>query len=363
MVQAGVAGVAGYVGQKWGGVSDGGVDQLVAVEISTVDTGVGSVDEESGVSLRLGLTLDQMSVAGGQGSVDAVVVGDNGGLDNSGEGSIDRGHNRGGVGDWVDHVVSIEDTSTVDIAVETSSVGVDNGKGVSLSLTLDQVGVASIASGQGSVDAIVVGDNWGLDNSWDNGLGGNGGQVGHKWGGVGHGGVDQLVAVETSTIDTGVGSVHEESGVSLRLGLGVSLTLDVVGAIDMGVSSGVGDNGAGHSLVDKGEGLLDHWCSGNSLDDGGAVDQGLVQVSVSLGSQVLGLGGLDRQGVVRDHSSIGVLHLRVNLGVGITIDTSNQRLGKEDLGVSLGGSLGGSSQSNSNKSFHFWFLFLYFLPS
>jgi len=312
--------------------------------------------------------------------VDAVVVGDNGGLDNSGEGSIDRGHNRGGVGDWVDHVVSIEDTSTVDIAVETSSVGVDNGKGVSLSLTLDQVGVASIASGQGSVDTIVVGDNRGLENSGDNGLGGNSGHVGHNWGVVGHGRIEQLVAVETSTIYSRVGSVHEESRVSLRLGLGVSLTLvvtvlfvglrrrvgltlDVVGAIDMGVSSCVGDNGAGHSLVDKGKGMLDHWCSGNSIDDGGGVDQGLVQVSIGLGSQVLGLGGLDGQGVVRDHSSIGVLHLRVNLGVGITIDTSNQRLGKEDLGVSLGGSLGGSSQSNSNKSFHFWFLFLYFLPS
>merc|ERR1712168_365982 len=128
-----------------------------------------------------------MSVAGGQGSVDAVVVGDNGGLDNSWDSTIDGRHKRAVVGDWVDHVVSIEDTSTVDIAVETSIVGPDNGQRVSLSLTLDQV---SEAGGQGSVDAVVVGDNGGLDNSGDNGLGGNGGHVGHKWGGVGHGGVD-----------------------------------------------------------------------------------------------------------------------------------------------------------------------------
>jgi len=117
----------------------------------------------------------------------------------------------------------------------------------------------------------------------------------------------------------------------------------------MGVSSGVGDNGAGHSLVDKG---LDHGGSGDSVDHGGVgVDQGLVQVSVGLGSQVLGLGNLNGQGVVRDNSSVGVLHLRVNLGVGIAVD---QRLGKEHLGVSLRGSLGGSGQSNSDESLHCW---------
>jgi len=261
---------------------------MVAVETSTVDTGVGSVDEDSGVGLSL--TLDQPRVSLRL-KVGLVVVG----------------------------------------------------------LTLDQVSVAGVAGGQGSVEAVVVGDNGGLDNSGDNGLGGNGGHVGHKWGGVGHSGVDQMVAVETSTVDTGVGSVDEDSGVSLslRLGLGVSLTLDEV----IGVSSGVGDNGAGHSLVDQGEGLLDHWGSGNSLDDGGSVDQGLVQVSVGLGSQVLGLGNLNGQGVVRDNSSIGMLHLRVNLGVGIAVD---QRLGKEHLGVSLRGSLGGSGQSNSDESLHCW---------
>jgi len=292
--------------------------------------------------------------------------------------------------------VSAIDTSTVETSV---SVGVEEG-GVSLSLglglTLVQVREAGVQGvDQGLVGETIVVNIGGLDNSGDNGLGGhcgdNGGvgvgdavQVvdsrdggnnvrldwGHHGGGVGDGVVgasEDVSAIDTSTVETSVSVSVEEGGVSLslslRLGLGVSLTLEEVAAVDMGVSSGVGDNGAGHSLVDKGEGMLDHWCSGNSIDDGGGVDQGLVQVSIGLGSQVLGLGGLDGQGVVRDHSSIGVLHLRVNLGVGITIDTSNQRLGKEDLGVSLGGSLGGSSQSNSNKSFHFWFLFLYFLPS
>merc|ERR1719295_1109172 len=176
IVQASVAGVAGHVGHKWGGVSDGGVDQLVAVETSTVDTGVGSVDEDSGVSLslRLGLTLDQMSVASGQGSVDTVVVGDNRGLDNSGDNGLGGdgghvGHKWGGVGHGgVDQLVAVE-TSTVDTGVGS----VDEESGVSLSLrlglTLDQM---SVASGQGSVDTVVVGDNRGLDNSGDNGLGG-----------------------------------------------------------------------------------------------------------------------------------------------------------------------------------------------
>jgi len=45
------------------------------------------------------------------------------------------------------------------------------------------------------VETIVVGDNGGLDNSGDHLLGANGGHVGHKRGGVGHGRIDQLVTV------------------------------------------------------------------------------------------------------------------------------------------------------------------------
>jgi len=162
--------------------------------------------------------------------------------------------------------------------------------------------------------------------------------------GAGH---DVGGTVDISTVDSTVGAGDEESWVSLSLGLGlgISLTLDEAGAKDMGVSSSVGDNGAGHGLVDNGEGLVDH----GGVDHGGGVDQGLVQVSVGLSSQVLGLGGLDGQGLARDNSSIGMLHLGLNLGVGIAI---NQRLGKEHLRVSLWGSLGGSGQSNSDESLH-----------
>merc|ERR1711931_50201 len=137
--------------------------------------------------------------------------------------------------------------------------------------------------------------------------------------------------------NTGSVGVNEEGRVSLSLALGE------VGAVDMGVGSGVGDDWAGHSLVDK--------RGSHGLDNGVGVDQGLVKVSGGLGSQVLDLSGLDRQGVVGDNSSIGVLHLGVDLGVGIAID---QRLGKEHLRVSLWGSLGSGGQSNSDESLHCW---------
>merc|ERR1712184_107380 len=175
----------------------------------------------------------------------------------------------------------------------------------------------------------------------------------NNWGSVGVSNRGQVVsAIDTSGVgvDTSsVGGNKERVSFSLWLGLslGLSLTLDEVGAIDLlgaiGVGSGVGDDGAGHCLVDE--------RGSHSLDDRVGVDQGLVQVSVGLSSQVLDLGGLDRQGVARGNSSVGMLHLGVDLGVGIAID---QRLmGKEHLRVSLWGSLGSGSQSNSDESLHY----------
>jgi len=356
VVQAIVAKVVSVVAVDWV------VSVVEAMSVASVAGVSGAVVEvsvkDSGISLSFGLTLgNDVSVAIHIWAVGVWSHNSLGGHSVDDRGGDDRGGQAVGVGDsGVDHVVgtietSTVDTSTIDTSTVDTSVGVDSKQGVSLglrvSLALNQVCVASVssvASGQWMVETIVV-ESGGLDNSRDNSLGGHGGDdragvssVGSD--GAGHNGVG---TIDISTVDSIVGTVDEESWVSLSLGLGlgISLTLDEVGAIDMGVSSGVGDNGAGHGLVDKGEGLV---------DQGGGVDQGLAQVSVGLSSQVLGLGSLDGQGLARDNSSIGMLHLGLNLGVGIAI---NQRLGKEDLRVSLWGSLGGSGQSNSDESLHF----------
>jgi len=311
------------VGAEAGGVSGGGV-VVVSVKVSL------------GISLSFGLTLAKVNdvsgvIEGMHNSLGSHSVDDRGGDDRGGQ-AVGVGDN--GLDDLVDDGWDMVDMGQW---VDMSSVGqvldgllVGSQLRGSLLLGLGEVRGDCARSWVEFQTGVNRADNWGGQAS---GVG--------DW-------LDQVVGTNnTSTVDSTVGAWDEESWVSLSLGLGlgISLTLDEAGAKDMGVSSGVGDNGAGHGLVDNGEGLVDH----GGVDHGGGVDQGLVQVSVGLSSQVLGLGGLDGQGLARDNSSIGMLHLGLNLGVGIAI---NQRLGKEHLRVSLWGSLGGSGQSNSDESLH-----------
>merc|ERR1712018_833716 len=133
-----------------------------------------------------------------------------------------------------------------------------------------------------------------------------------------------------------------------------------VGVVQSGVDGGgdnrLGDNrglddslghGGDDGLGDIGDVVVDA-VVGQVVDTGGVdglgngvhgLDKGLVQVGGGLSAQVANLGGLDGQGVVRDNSSVGVLHHTHGLGVGIAIDVHG-RVGKKELGVSLWGSLG-----------------------
>merc|ERR1712117_671736 len=170
---------------------------------------------------------------------------------------------------------------------------------------LDEVGVVHSWVVQAIVQAVVEArvDNGGLGDSWDN------------W---------ELVVVHTSVGKGGLDTVVHGQGISL--GLSLSLALEQVGVQE---AIGVVETRVG-----------DHW-AGNGLDNG------LVQVGGGLGVQVVNLGSLDGQGVVRDNSSIGVVHHTQGLGVGGAVD---QWVGKKELGVSLGGSLGASGHSNGDES-------------
>jgi len=259
-------------------------------------------------------------------------LGNNGGLDNSLGNSWDNSLGSNGLDSWV--VVSI-DTSVSGVAV--AIVVVEDGGvslGVSLSLTLDEVGVVHSGVVQAIVQAVVEArvDDGGLDdslgNSGDNGLGDSwDNSLGDNW---------ELVVVHTSVGKGGLDTVVHGQGVSL----GLSLTLEQVGVQE---AIGVVETRVG-----------DHW-AGNGLDNGlgshglNNRDNGLVQVGGGLGVQVVNLGGLDGQGVVRDNSSIGMVHHTQGLGVGGAVD---HWVGKKELGVSLGGSLGGSGHSNSDESLH-----------
>ena len=72
-----------------------------------------------------------------------------------------------------------------------------------------------------------------------------------------------------------------------------------------------------HGLGDLDDLLGDH--RGDHSGGGGGdlgqegVHEGLVEVGGGLGVQVLGLGDLDGEGVVGDNSSVGVVHLGVDL--------------------------------------------------
>merc|ERR1712038_2248607 len=123
-----------------------------------------------------------------------------------------------------------------------------------------------------------LGDNRGLGDSWDAVVDAVVGQV-VDTGGVG-----------------GVGGVQQQLGGGLSLGLTLDEVLvEEVGVVQARVAGGV------HGL-------------------GNGVHKGLVQVGGGLSAQVVNLGGLDGQGVVRDNSSVGVLHHTHGLGVGIAID-------------------------------------------
>merc|ERR1712018_28511 len=157
-----------------------------------------------------------------------------------------------------------------------------------------------------------LGDNRGLDDSL-----GHGGDDG--LGDIGDVVVDAVVGqvVDTGGVG-GVGGVQQQLGVGLSLGLTLDEVLvEEVGVVQARVAGGV------HGL-------------GNGVH---GLDKGLVQVGGGLSAQVVNLGGLDGQGVVRDNSSVGVLHHTHGLGVGIAIDVHG-RVGKKELGVSLWGSLG-----------------------
>merc|ERR1712168_1447016 len=135
------------------------------------------------------------------------------------------------MGDWVDQVVSVIGTGTID-----SHIG--RGKyvwtpmmslrlGLRVSFSLDHM---RVAGGQGSVFIVVV-DSRGPNNCMEHTFGGHGGD---NWGvqasGVGCG-VDQEVGtIGTSTVDSGIRSGEDmwPPMVSLRLGLGISLSLDHV---------------------------------------------------------------------------------------------------------------------------------------
>merc|ERR1719220_39844 len=140
-------------------------------------------------------------------------------------------------------------------------------------------------------------------------------------------------AVVGQVVDTGgvggVGGVQQQLGVGLSLGLTLDEVLvEEVGVVQARVAGGV------HGVV------------GNGVH---GLDKGLVQVGGGLSAQVVNLGGLDGQGVVRDNSSIGVVHHTQGLGVGGAVD---RWVGEKELGVGLRGSLGGSGHSNSDESLH-----------
>jgi len=273
-----------------------------------------------------------VAVAVGVWVVEAVVhdggdngLGDDWGLDNGLGNSGDNGLGDG-VDGW-DGVAGVAGVGGVAVAVVVVE---DGGVSLRVSLTLDQV---AVAVGVWVVEAVGhnrgdnrLGDNGGLDD----GLGNSGDDsLGNGWDIVVHTVVGNVV--DTSGVG-GIGGVQQQLGVSL--GLGLSLTLDEVG---VGVAQGV------HQARVLNDGLV----SSHGLDKG---DNGLVQVGGGLGVQVVDLGGLDGQGVVRDNSSVGVVHHAHGLGVGIA--EVYLGLGKKKLGVSLGGGLGGSSHSDSDESLH-----------
>jgi len=176
--------------------------------------------------------------------------------------------------------------------------------------------------------------------------------------------VSQNVVVHHGVGQSSVG-VHE-SWVSLSLGL----TLAHKVGVDVWVSSGVGDwagvdQGGGQAVVGHhglgdlddllGDHRGDHGRGGGDLGQEG-VHEGLVEVGGGLGVQVLGLGDLDGEGVVGDNSSVGVVDLGVDLGVGGSVKGCGHMdggsVGEKDLGVGLGGGGGNSGQSGSDESLH-----------